>query len=301
MKTQQLPGLVVATYGRHCLVETADGERLICHPRGKKNQAVVGDRVWWQPSGDEGSIEKLQERRNLLYRQDEIRTKSFAANLDLVLILLAAEPEFSESQLTRALIAARAEGIPALIVLNKADLGTLFERAWQRLAPYRAMGETVLPLALKGEPATGLEALERLLHGRTTLVLGPSGAGKSTLINRLVPAAQAQTGEISRALNTGKHTTTSTTWYWVDAAKTSALIDSPGFQEFGLHHIEPTRLPHLMPDLEARLGHCRFYNCTHLHEPGCAVRDAVGAEGGISENRYRLYGELHAELSQPRY
>ena len=77
MKTQQLPGLVVATYGRHCLVETADGERLICHPRGKKNQAVVGDRVWWQPSGDEGSIEKLQERRNLLYRQDEWRSKSF--------------------------------------------------------------------------------------------------------------------------------------------------------------------------------------------------------------------------------
>jgi len=298
------PGLVIAAYGRHCLVETETGERLICHPRGKKSQAVVGDRVWWQASADEGTIEKLQPRRNLLYRQDEIRTKSFAANLDQVLVLLAAEPEFSESQLTRALIAAQAESIAVLIVLNKSDLGILFERAWQRLEPYRAMGQTVLALSLQDGAQAGVEALERQLQGKTTLVLGPSGAGKSTLINRLVPAARAQTNEISRALNSGKHTTTSTTWYWVDGVdgpKTSALIDSPGFQEFGLHHIEPTRLAQLMPDFSVRLGHCRFYNCSHLHEPGCAVRDAVGVEGGISENRYRLYGELFAELSQPRY
>ena len=294
-------GLVIAAYGRHCLVETETGERLICHPRGKKSQAVVGDRVWWQASADEGTIEKLQPRRNLLYRQDEIRTKSFAANLDQVLVLLAAEPEFSESQLTRALIAAQAESIAVLIVLNKSDLGALFERAWQRLEPYRAMGQTVLALSLQDGAQAGVEALERQLQGKTTLVLGPSGAGKSTLINRLVPAAKAQTNEISRALNSGKHTTTSTTWYWVDEGKSTALIDSPGFQEFGLHHIEPTRLAQLMPDFSVRLGHCRFYNCSHLHEPGCAVRDAVGVEGGISENRYRLYGELFAELSQPRY
>ena len=298
------PGLVIAAYGRHCLVETETGERLICHPRGKKSQAVVGDRVWWQASADEGTIEKLQPRRNLLYRQDEIRTKSFAANLDQVLVLLAAEPEFSESQLTRALIAAQAESIAVLIVLNKSDLGALFERAWQRLEPYRAMGQTVLALSLQDGAQAGVAALEQQLQGKTTLVLGPSGAGKSTLINRLVPAAKAQTNEISRALNSGKHTTTSTTWYWVDGVdgpKTTALIDSPGFQEFGLHHIEPTRLAQLMPDFSVRLGHCRFYNCSHLHEPGCAVRDAVGVADGISENRYRLYGELFAELSQPRY
>jgi ribosome biogenesis GTPase len=297
------PGLVVAAHGRHCLVETPDGDRLLCHPRGKKSQAVVGDRVWWQPSGDEGSIEKLQERRNLLYRQDEIRTKSFAANLDQVLVLLAAEPEFSESQLTRALIAAHAEGIPALIVLNKRDLGDIFERAWERLSPYRRMGETVLPLSLATPQDPSVPALVERLNGKTTLILGPSGAGKSTLINRLVPQAQAQTGEISRALNSGKHTTTSTTWYWVDPERQTALIDSPGFQEFGLHHIEPTRLAHLMPDMAAHLGHCRFYNCTHLHEPGCSVRAAVGdGPDAISPNRYRLYGELFSELSQqPRY
>ena len=296
-------GLVVAAHGRHCLVETPDGERLLCHPRGKKSQAVVGDRVWWQPSGDEGSIEKLQDRRNLLYRQDEIRTKSFAANLDQVLVLLAAEPEFSESQLTRALIAAHAEGIPVLIVLNKRDLGGIFERAWQRLTPYLAMGETVLPLSLATPQDPSVTELTEHLAGKTTLILGPSGAGKSTLINRLVPQAQAQTGEISRALNSGKHTTTSTTWYWMDSGRQTALIDSPGFQEFGLHHIEPARLAQLMPDMAAHLGNCRFYNCTHLHEPGCSVRDAVGGEGPhtISPNRYRLYGELFNDLSQRRY
>ncbi len=293
-------GLVVASHGRHSLVETDDGQRLICHPRGKKSQAVVGDRVLWQPTGDEGSIERLQERRNLLYRQDEVRTKSFAANLDLVLLLLGAEPEFSESQLMRALIAARAERIPCLVVLNKRDLQPAFDRAWSRLAPYRDMGETVLPLALKSDDGS-LDALAAHLQGRATLVLGPSGAGKSTLINRLVPQAQAQTGEISKALNSGRHTTTSTTWYWLDASRQTALIDSPGFQEFGLHHLEPTQLAACLPDFAPYLGQCRFYNCSHRHEPGCAVRAAVGEQPGISPQRYRIYDELFEELSQTRY
>lgn len=302
MSAKLLPGLVVAAHGRHYLVEADDGSRLLCHPRGKKTQAVVGDHVWWQPSGDEGCIEKLQERRNLLYRQDEIRTKSFAANLDQVLVLLGAEPEFSESQLMRALIAAHAENIPCLVVLNKRDIGSAFERGWQRLAPYRAMGEHVLPLSLVADDSSVAD-LRNCLEGKITLVLGPSGAGKSTLINRLVPAAQAQTGEISRALNSGKHTTTTTTWYWTDSAHHTALIDSPGFQEFGLRHIDANKLASLMPDFAPHLGECRFYNCTHLHEPGCAIRSLLGAasDQGISEHRHHLYAELFAELSQSRY
>ena len=308
-------GLVVASFGRHCLVESPDGERRICHPRGKKSQVVVGDRVQWSASTDEGSVERVDERRNLFYRQDELRTKSFAANLDQILMLVAADPEFSERQLARSLIAAEGQNIPVIVVLNKSDLQPAFDRSWARLEPYRRMGVEVLPLRLKAETAAsseaGVEELLQRLEGKTTLVLGPSGVGKSTLVNRLVPNARALTGEISRALNSGKHTTTSTTWYWTDDSRQTALIDSPGFQEFGLNHIEPMQLAHLMPDLRATLGNCRFYNCTHLHEPGCAVRDQVNSAPteaderpaetlSINANRYQIYGELFAELSDKR-
>ena len=324
-------GLVVASHGRHCVVETPEGERVICHPRGKKLAVVVGDRVRWQPSQDEGTIEQIAPRRNLLYRQDEVRTKSFAANLDQVLILVAAEPEFSEHQLARALIACEAEHIQPLIVLNKADLGPAFARAWQRLAPYRDMGYTVLPLAAKpallplplgegwGEAHPGtlatpppphpnplppagegemVGALLARLHNHTTLILGPSGAGKSTLINRLIPGAAAQTREISQALNSGKHTTTTTSWYWLHESKTSALIDSPGFQEFGLRHIDPMQLAAYMPDIKPHVAECRFYNCTHMHEPGCGVIAATQKTGAaaVAPSRYLIYQALFQEL-----
>ncbi|GAA6140471.1 ribosome small subunit-dependent GTPase A [Hydrogenophaga sp. 5NK40-0174] len=307
-------GLVVGSHGRHCLVESADGTRRICHAKGKKNQTVVGDRVSWLASADEGRIETVLPRRNLMYRQDEMRTKSFAANIDQVLVLLGAEPEFSERQLARALIAAEAEGIDVAVALNKQDVQPAFDRAWQRLSPYRSMGYAVMPLAMKpdsGEAPAGAAELKNWLSGKTTLVLGPSGAGKSTLVNHCVPHAQAQTGEISRALNSGKHTTTSTTWYWLDDEHKAALIDSPGFQEFGLRHIEPMDLPRWMPDLRAHLGECRFHNCTHLHEPGCGVREHVAEDGesaaspnglaqqAIHPNRYQIYAELFAELTEP--
>lgn len=296
-------GLIVANYGRHFLVETLEGQRLICHSRGKKSLAVVGDRVLWQASIDEGTIQRIEERRNLFYRQDEVRTKSFAANLDQVLILLAAEPEFSSDQLSRALIAAEAEHITPIIALNKSDLTAAFEHAWEWLAPYRRMRYGVLPLSLKHSGDTDQAKLLELLNGKTTLVLGPSGAGKSTLINLLVPGALAQTREISQALNSGKHTTTSTTWYWVDDAKTTALIDSPGFQVFGLNHIDPAQLAAYMPDLRPHVSNCKFYNCSHLHEPDCGVMAAVESgsnEDGISANRYKIYSEVYAELSKAK-
>jgi ribosome biogenesis GTPase / thiamine phosphate phosphatase len=307
-------GLVVAGFGRHVMVETDTGERVICHPRGKKNTAVVGDRIQWLATQDEGTIEKLLPRKNLFYRQDEIRTKSFAANLDQILILI---------QLSRALIAAEAEHITPIIALNKSDLKVPFAKAWERLQPYQEMGYQVVSLSLKPKNVNStshttdfdIEQIEQqalqlmaLLQGKTTLVLGPSGAGKSTLINAVVPNATVFTQEISQALNSGKHTTTSTTWYWVDDAKTTALIDSPGFQEFGLNHIEASHLASYMPDFKVHVPNCKFYNCSHLHEPGCGVLESIkndakndSSRRKISLERYRIYSSLFAELSETRY
>ncbi|HEU4457566.1 MAG TPA: ribosome small subunit-dependent GTPase A [Methylibium sp.] len=291
--------IVVAGHGRHYLVEDAQGRRHLGHPRGKKSEAVVGDRVRFEVTGDASAvIEAIEPRRNLLFRQDAWKTKAFAANLDRLLVWLAVDPSFGESQLARALIAAESAGIATTVVLNKTDLAGHAEQA-ARLGPYRAMGYEVVELSLKTRRDAAQERLAPLLKGATTLVLGPSGAGKSSLINALLPDAGAQVGEISRALNSGRHTTTSSQWYWLDREHGSALIDSPGFQSFGLQHVEPASLVACMPDLRAHAGDCRFYNCTHRREPGCAVVSAV-QQGAISESRWRIYRELLGEHDATR-
>lgn len=296
-------GLVVSTHGRHCMVEDAAGATVLCHPRGKRLDAVVGDRVRWQMAHDTGVLTQLLPRRNLLRRADRNRSKPLAANLDLVLVMLAAEPVFSEWLLARMLIACEAEGITARIILNKTDLATPFASAWERLAPYRRMGYNVLPLAALGTGADDqLTSLAQWLAGKTSLLVGPSGVGKSTLVNRLVPDANARTAELSRALQAGRHTTTRTHWYWLDRASGSALIDSPGFQEFGLQHLDRQQLVHCMPDLAPHTAHCRFANCTHLHEPGCELRTALErGSPDVTPARYAIYSDLWQALEPAAY
>ncbi len=286
--------VVISAHGRHVVVETPEGERVHCHTRGKRSEVVVGDHVRWERSGDQGVVINIEPRRNILYRQDEWRTKSFAANLDQVLLLVAVEPSFSDAQLTKCIIAAADAEVPAHIICNKTDLpGADLTR--KRLAAYSGSQVDVIPLAIKGQPEAARQTLLPLLRGKVTLVIGASGVGKSSLINLMVPDAEVQVGELSKALSAGKHTTTSTRWYWLNkdptAPRGTALIDTPGFQQFGLHHVAPDRLASLMPDIQQNATTCKFYNCTHRHEPGCGVVAAL-ARGEISEVRYRFYVEL---------
>ncbi|MGF6994934.1 ribosome small subunit-dependent GTPase A [Paraburkholderia sp. GAS32] len=292
-------GLVIAAHGRHYLVAPEDGSPMLqCFPRGKRSEVAVGDRVIYEPtSADQGVIVEIGERRNLLYRSDQYKSKLFAANLDQLLIVLATEPHFSEDLLGRALVAAEANELKPLIVLNKIDVTGALEGARRRLEPYRALGYTVVEVSIKTQPDAARPALLEHLQGHSTLLLGQSGMGKSTLVNLLIPDAEVATREISTALNSGRHTTTFTRLYPLPGADGGALIDSPGFQEFGLHHLTEGRLERAFPEFRPLLPNCRFYNCHHLQEPGCAILEAV-ADGGIRRERHALYAQLVHEASQ---
>ncbi|WP_322046243.1 ribosome small subunit-dependent GTPase A [Paraburkholderia sp. J67] len=296
-----LHGVVIAAHGRHYLVAPDDGGvPLQCFPRGKKSEVAVGDRVDYQStSADQGVIVAIGERRNLLYRSDQYKSKLFAANLDQLLIVLATEPHFSEDLLGRALVAAEANGLKPIILLNKIDLEAMLPLARQRLERYRALGYTVLEVSEKKHPEEARAILSEHLNGHQTILLGQSGMGKSTLVNLLIPDAEAATREISTALNSGRHTTTFTRLYKLPGvgAAGGALIDSPGFQEFGLYHLTEGTLERAFPEFRPLLAHCRFYNCHHLHEPGCAVLEAV-EDGRIAEERHALYAQLVHEISQ---
>jgi ribosome biogenesis GTPase len=295
--TTRVGGLVIAAHGRHYLVAPEDGGAMLqCFPRGKRSEVAVGDRVIYEPtSADQGVIVEIAERRNLLYRSDQYKSKLFAANLDQLLIVLATEPHFSEDLLGRALVAAEANELKPLIVLNKTDVEAELPGARKRLARYQALGYTVVELSIKTQPETAHAALEEHLHGHATLLLGQSGMGKSTLVNLVVPNAEVATREISTALNSGRHTTTFTRLYPLPDG--GALIDSPGFQEFGLHHLTEGKLERAFPEFRPLLPNCRFYNCHHLQEPGCAILEAV-ADGRIAPARHALYAQLVHEASQ---
>jgi ribosome biogenesis GTPase len=295
--TTRVGGLVIAAHGRHYLVAPEDGGAMLqCFPRGKRSEVAVGDRVIYEStSADQGVIVEIAERRNLLYRSDQYKSKLFAANLDQLLIVLATEPHFSEDLLGRALVAAEANELKPLIVLNKTDVEAELPGARKRLARYQALGYTVVELSIKTQPEAAHAALEEHLHGHATLLLGQSGMGKSTLVNLVVPNAEVATREISTALNSGRHTTTFTRLYPLPDG--GALIDSPGFQEFGLHHLTEGKLERAFPEFRPLLPNCRFYNCHHLQEPGCAILEAV-ADGRIAPARHALYAQLVHEASQ---
>jgi len=281
-----MEGRVIAAHGRQYVVELADGTLLPCFPRGKKSEIACGDRVdIMRTSDDQGVVEAIQPRVSLLYRSNEIRQKLIAANVDQLVIVVATEPAFSDELVARALLAAESEEIAPLIVLNKCDLADKLAAARQRLATLAGLGYPILELSALNHA----EDLRPWLAGKTSVLVGQSGMGKSTLVNALIPEANAATREISQALDSGKHTTTHATLYHLDG--NSDLIDSPGLQEFGLGHLDRQEIEIAFREFRPYLGQCRFRDCRHDREPGCALRAALEA-GTIDPGRFASYHRI---------
>lgn len=276
---------IIAAHGRHYLAELPDGEILECVPRGKKSEVACGDSVEIErSSANQGVIDRITPRRSLLYRSDAYKQKLIAANVTQLIIVVASEPSFNDELLARCLLAGHEQQLDLLIVLNKSDLPQV-AAARAQLAPYANIGYRVLELSAKQNVAPLLPYLQ----GHTSALVGQSGMGKSTLINALIPEAQAATREISTVLDSGKHTTTHARLYHLD--HDSALIDCPGVQLFGLHHLDFATLEKNFPEFRPYLGECRFANCTHSHEPDCAIRKATDA-GKIDARRLQLFQQI---------
>jgi len=283
----KLQGLIIAAFGRHYLAELPGGEILECVPRGKKSDVACGDLVEVARTGtDQGVIDSIAPRSTLLYRSDAFKQKIIAANVTQLIIVVATEPSFNDELLARCLLAAHDQNLNILIVLNKCDLPHV-EAARAQLAPYVRIGYRVMELSAKQDVAPLLPYLQ----GHTSVLVGQSGMGKSTLINALIPDAQAATREISTVLDSGKHTTTHARLYHLNAA--SHLIDCPGVQLFGLHHLDFAAIESSFPEFVPFLGQCRFANCSHSHEPDCAIRKAT-EEGRIDERRLKLFQQITA-------
>ncbi|WWT74692.1 ribosome small subunit-dependent GTPase A [Lautropia mirabilis] len=222
-------------------------------------------------------------------RRDAFREKIIAANVDQAAVLISSYPAFDEALLMRLLLGLTAEDIPVLVLVTKQDLSQSFEQVQARTRVYESLGYPMLPISALKDPAS-LEPVQERLVGKRTVLLGQSGMGKSTLLNALVPTASQQTNEISTALSSGRHTTTFSRAFILPDGQ-SWLIDTPGFQQFELAHLSRWQLLHAMPEFRPYLGQCRFNDCQHHDEPGCAIRDAA-ERGDIDPHRYELFQQL---------
>ena len=287
-------GRVIADFGREFLVEFADRRQVVCTRKGKRQDATCGDFVEVRLTGSaQGSIERIGTRRNLLYRSDQWREKIFASNVDQVVILLAPKPPFSEAFLNMSLVACEAAGLPVVIALNKADLPEHAE-ARKALAPYEKIGYTLINMSAKFDVAPLLPHLEK----KITLLVGQSGMGKSKTVNALVMSDVARVGDLTASRDSGAHTTTFSRFYRLD--RDTSIIDTPGFQSFGLFHLTEDQIGEAMREFRPFLGRCKFNDCSHLSEPGCEVIEA-SKRGEISAPRlsfYQVLIEQHRDLHE---
>ena len=289
---QRSEGVMRVAYGNQGMAQLADGQRVECRFRRSVGRPCCGDRVQLERLDPTcWAVTGILPRRNEFVRGDGRQKRQvIASNLDRVLVVIAPRPAPSRDLVERYLVAVHSLGIEPVLVINKADLladGAQHDPPFSRRGEYRDLGYTVIRTSCKQAPGTA--ALPPLLHGATSILVGQSGVGKSSLINRLIPDLELQTGELSRATGKGTHTTTTTILYTLPGG--GFLIDSPGVWEYGLWEMSPAELAAGFPEFAPFAQRCRFNDCRHAGEPGCAVAEGVRS-GSIPAWRFASYGRL---------
>ncbi|MDH5595031.1 MAG: small ribosomal subunit biogenesis GTPase RsgA [Gammaproteobacteria bacterium] len=288
-------GRLITNYGASVDVEDSNGIIHRCAYRQNLESLVSGDRVVWQPAHDErGVVTAVMERTSLLARPDFTGNKKpVAANIDQMIIVSASKPGLNEGLIDRYLLAAENIHITPVILLNKVDLlddRTLADYK-ERLSDYIRIGYPVIYASTKREH--GLDALQKTLKEKTSILVGRSGVGKSSLVNRILPDANIKTGEVSEATGKGQHTTSAARLYHLSCG--GELIDSPGVREFGLWNLSRDEATYGFIEFRQFIGKCKFSNCTHTHEPQCAIQEAIENEE-ISPRRVDSYHRIIESL-----
>ena len=289
-----LTGTVIIRHGNSVVVADGDNRLFNCLLRRNVGHLVCGDRVVWHRTGEiSGVVTAMLDRSTVLARPDYSgRKKPIAANISQLVVVIAPEPPPTGYLIDQYLVTAETIGAEALILLNKIDLLADDDSLLERLAEYRRIGYPTLFVSTRQD--IGIDAVERAFENQTSILVGQSGVGKSSLINHLLPDQEIQIGALSETTGHGKHTTSATTLYRLPDG--GSLIDSPGVRSFRLTITDRSQLEHGFREFRPFLGHCRFNDCHHLSEPGCALTEAV-ASGDIAAWRLEHFHQMESLLT----